>query len=178
MMVPDETLFEQLVRGDLAAFDALYARHERTLFGFVVGHLRDRQEAEDVIHDAFLAVLREGRRGTAPPDCFRAWLFQVARNLCLNRLRTRQRADRALGQVAHAPAAPAADPGRALEDRETTAALHLAVDRLPAPLAEMFRLRAGGLSYEELAQVLQLPLGTVKSRLHETVSRLREELQS
>jgi DNA-directed RNA polymerase specialized sigma24 family protein len=42
----------------------------------------------------------------------------------------------------------------------------------------MFRLRAGGLSYEELAQVLQLPLGTVKSRLHEMVSRLRKELQS
>ena len=176
MMISDEALFEQLVRGDLAAFDALYARHERPLFGFVVGHIGDRQEAEDVIHDAFLTVLREGRRGSAP-DCFRAWLYQVARNLCLNRLRSRLRAARALESVARAPApVDAAQPEHALADRQVARALRLAVDRLPASLAEMFRLRSGGLSYEELAQVLELPLGTVKSRIHEMVSRLREEM--
>jgi RNA polymerase sigma factor (sigma-70 family) len=175
-MVSDEALFEQLVRGDLAAFDALYARHERPLYGFVVGHVGDRQEAEDVIHDAFLTVLREGRRGGAP-DCFRAWLYQVARNLCLNRLRSRQRAARALENVAREPAAiDAAFPAHVLADRQAAAALRGAVERLPGSLAEMFRLRSSGLSYEELAQVLELPLGTVKSRIHEMVSRLREEM--
>src|SRR5688572_7303363 len=117
MMVSDEALFEQLVRGDLAAFDTLYARHERPLFGFVVGHVGDRQEAEDVLHDAFMSVLREGRRANAP-DCFRAWLYQVARNLCLNRLRSRQRAARALENVARAPASiEVAAPEHALADR-------------------------------------------------------------
>jgi RNA polymerase sigma-70 factor (ECF subfamily) len=174
-MVPDETLFSQLVRGDLAAFDVLYARHERPLFGYIIGHLADRGEAEDVLHDAFLAVLREGRRG-ADPDCFRAWLYQVARNLCLNRLRGRQRAARAMGGVAHVPAPTSPHPGADLAARQATAALHAAVDRLPAQLAELFRLRSSGLSYEELAQVLALPLGTVKSRLHDMVTRLRQEL--
>jgi RNA polymerase sigma-70 factor (ECF subfamily) len=175
-LIPDETLFGQLVRGDLAAFDALYARHERPLFGYVLGHLGDRQEAEDVIHDAFLAVLRDGRRGTAP-DCFRAWLYQVARNLCLNRLRGRSRAARALGEVARAPAPTTPrDPGADLAARQTTVALHAAVERLPVQLAELFRLRSSGLSYEELAQVLELPLGTVKSRIHDMVTRLRQEL--
>jgi RNA polymerase sigma-70 factor (ECF subfamily) len=175
-VVPDETLFGQLIRGDVAAFDALYARHERPLFGYVLGHLGDRQESEDVIHDAFLAVLREGRRGNAP-DCFRAWIYQVARHLCLNRLRTRQRAGRALGEVARAPAPPAPHPAADLAARQATTALHAAVDRLPGQLAELFRLRSSGLSYEELAQVLELPLGTVKSRIHDMVSRLRQELQ-
>jgi RNA polymerase sigma-70 factor (ECF subfamily) len=174
-MISDEALFEQLVRGDLAAFDALYARHERPLFGFVLGHLGDRQEAEDVIHDAFVTALREGRRGAAP-DCFRAWLYQVARNLCLNRLRTRQRAARAVENVARQPAATAAAPEHALADRQAAAALRSAVDRLPTALAEMFRLRSSGMSYEELATVLGLPLGTVKSRMHDMVSRLREEM--
>jgi len=50
------------------------------------------------------------------------------------------------------------------------------VARLPDPLAELFHLRAGGLSYEELAQVLEVPLGTIKSRMHEMVGRLREEV--
>lgn len=176
-MQSDEALFEQLARGDVAAFDALYARHERPLFGFVLGHLGDRQEAEDVLHDAFLAVLRERRRGAPAPGCVRAWLYQVARNLCLNRLRTRQRAARALDQVVHAPAPPAVHPEHALLDRQATAALRVAVEQLPAPLAELYRLRSGGLSYEELAQVLELPLGTVKSRMHEMVTRLREELR-
>lgn len=174
-MIPDETLFSQLVRGDLAAFDALYARHERPLFGYVLGHLGDRQEAEDVIHDAFLAVLREGRRGTAPA-CFRAWLYQVARNLCLNRVRSRSRAARALGEVARAPAPTVSHPAADLAARQATVALHAAVDRLPVQLAELFRLRSSGLSYEELAQVLELPLGTVKSRIHDMVTRLRQEL--
>jgi DNA-directed RNA polymerase specialized sigma24 family protein len=51
------------------------------------------------------------------------------------------------------------------------------VARLPSPLAELFRLRAGGLSYEELAQILDIPIGTVKSRMHELMGRLRAEVQ-
>ncbi len=174
-MGSDESLHEQLLAGDLSAFDALYERHGRRLFGFVFRQLGDRQEAEDVVHDAFLTVLREGRRGRGL-SCFRAWLFQVARNLCLNRRRSRQRADRAAQAASHVPPPPAAHPERALQDRETTQALQLAVRRLPEALAELFHLRAEGLSYDDLAQVLEVPVGTVKSRMHELVSRLREEM--
>lgn len=176
-MVSDEALYEQLLRGDLGAFDALYARYERPLFGFLLRQLgSDRQEAEDVLHDAFLSVLRE-RQAAHPVACFRAWIYQVARNLCLNRQRSRQRAARAVVAVAQAPAPPAPLPERALEEREVAESLREAVARLPGQLAELYQLRAGGLSYEELAQVLALPLGTVKSRMHEMVSRLREEMR-
>ena len=175
-MLADETLYARLLEGDLGAFDALYERHERHLFGFILRQLGDRSEAEDVLHDAFLAVLRERRTGRTM-GCFRAWLFQVARHLCLNRQRSRQRAARAMDAAAHAPAAPAAHPEHAILERQATEALRLALARLPGPLAELFHLRAGGLSYEEMAQVLEVPVGTVKSRMHEMVSRLREEVR-
>ena len=180
-MLSDEALYEKLLRGDLASFDALYERYERPLFGFIVKLLRDPQTSEDVLHESFMAVLRERDAGRSATS-FRAWLYQVARNLCLNRIRSSQRAARALEAVGHEWAGEQAqqprDPEHALLQVEATEALRRAIARLPDTLAEMYRLRAGGLSYEELAQVLALPLGTVKSRMHEVVSRLREEMRT
>jgi RNA polymerase sigma-70 factor (ECF subfamily) len=171
----DEELYARLLRGELAAFDRLYERFERPLFGFVRAQLGDPAEAEDVFHEAFLAVLRAGGAGTELRS-FRAWLFQVARNLCLNRVRARRRADRALESVAHEartePAGPEASPATG-----DPATLRLALAKLPPALAEVYQLRARGLSYDELASVLAIPVGTVKSRMHEMMKRLREEMQ-
>ncbi|HWO19409.1 MAG TPA: sigma-70 family RNA polymerase sigma factor [Kofleriaceae bacterium] len=167
----DEALYARLLRGDMAAFDRLYERFERPLFGFLRAQLGDAAEAEDVFHEAFLAVLRAGGAGTELRS-FRSWLFQVARNLCLNRVRARRRADRALASVAReAELAPAGPP----EGRDP-AALLAAVARLPPALAEVYQLRARGLSYDELAAILEVPVGTVKSRMHEMMKRLREEM--
>ena len=70
----DEALYARLRRGELAAFDRLYERFERPLFGFLRAQLGDAAEAEDVLHEAFLAVLRAG---CAPAELrsFRAWIF-------------------------------------------------------------------------------------------------------
>lgn len=176
-MDSDEALFERLVAGELRAFDRLYERFERPLFGFIRARLGDATEAEDVLHDAFMAVLRErGKRSEV--RSFRAWLYQVAQNLCLNRMRARQRAGRALdaaGPAVTMASAPVAAQ-QAIEQHERGELLSRAVSRLPAPLAEVYRLRASGMSYDELAEILDVPLGTVKSRMHEMVKRLREEM--
>ncbi len=174
-MASDEALYERLLRGDIGAFDVLYARHEAHLFGFIVRHVGDRQEAEDILHEAFLAVLRE-RGGGRSTGSFRAWLYTVTRHLCLNRLRSRRRAARAVEQVAREAVRAEGHPEQALETRESAAALERAVSRLPTALAELYHLRAGGMSYEELAQLFAIPVGTVKSRMHQMVSLLREEM--
>ncbi|MHB8875481.1 MAG: RNA polymerase sigma factor [Myxococcaceae bacterium] len=174
-MLSDEALYQQLLGGDLGAFDRLYERYERHLFGFIRKQLDDPHEAEDVLHEAFLAVLRE-RASRREANSFRAWVFGVARNLCRNRQRSRQRSSRALEAVACSPPDASLDPGGALESRQASDALRQAVTRLPGTLAELFQLRAAGLSYEEMAQVLDVPVGTVKSRMHEMVGRLREEV--
>jgi RNA polymerase sigma-70 factor (ECF subfamily) len=174
-MPSDEALLERLLQGDMGAFDALYTRYERPLFGFVRRYLSDTAEAEDVFHEAFIAMLEQARRGQ-PPRSFRAWLYTVARNLCLNRLRDRRRATRALAAKAREPAGPQEQPDSGLLRQEAAESLRQAVDRLPDPLGELYALRSGGLSYAELAEVLDIPLGTVKSRMNDMLKRLREEM--
>jgi RNA polymerase sigma-70 factor (ECF subfamily) len=172
----DDALFERLCDGDMAAFDALYARLERPLFGFIRARVGDAHEAEDVLQESFLAVLRERRRRTEVRSV-RAWLYQVAQHLCLNRARSRARAGHALEETRHA--APAADrplAEQALEEHERVRILARAVEKLPAALAELYHLRASGMSYEEVAAVMGIPIGTVKSRMHDLVKRLREEM--
>ncbi len=176
-MLSDEALYQRMLGGDLGAFDLLFQRYERHLLGFIRGQLDDSADAEDVLHEAFLAVLRS-RASAGEAACFKAWLFQVARNQCRNRRRTGQRKQRALETVGRTPPEPAVDAAVALEAHQASAAVRQAVTRLPGTLAELYQLRAAGLSYQQIAEVLEVPLGTVKSRMHELVGRLREEVHS
>jgi RNA polymerase sigma-70 factor (ECF subfamily) len=180
MMRTDEALYLDLVAGDMAAFDELFRRYERRLFGYVLRQLGDPAEAEEVFHEAFIAVLQE-RRSSRQLASFRAWIFQVALNICRNRLRARRRTARALQAQAQAPpqaSEASMDPERALTLREIPVALERALDGLPEPMAELYRLRAAGLSYDEIAETLGVPLGTVKSRMHDLIVRLRKEMQA
>ncbi|MGQ0507781.1 MAG: RNA polymerase sigma factor [Myxococcaceae bacterium] len=176
-MESDESLFERLTSGDLTAFDGLYARYERPLFAFVLHQLQDREEAEDVLHEAFLSLVRERSADFQRRESsFRAWLFQVARHLCLNRVRSRDR-QRAALRLAPTPVG-APGPDESFTQHEQRAVLLRAVERLPASLSELYQLRIGGLSQQEIAAILEVPVGTVKSRMHELVSQLRKEMKS
>lgn len=173
MEEPDEVLWARAHRGDEAAFDRLYARYEHRVFGFLVRLLHgDRVVAEEVFHDTFLRVL-DGRhlepRGALS---FSAWLFRVARNLASNQLRKRRRGLHALERLS-ATETFEPTPEEHLGERERASALARAVESLPQGLADVFHLRTSGLSYEEIAGVLELPLGTVKSRLNTLVQQLR-----
>lgn len=173
----DEDLYRRVRQGDLAAFDRLYARYERRLFGFILRMVRSRADAEDLFHESFLCVLAGREVGfSATRGSFCAWMYRIARNKCLNHLRGR-RHGRA---VALEPGVDAtAGPGSAedgLWERERAGAVAQAVERLPPALSELFHLRSSGLSYEDMAQVLEVPLGTVKSRMNQLVRTLKEEV--
>jgi RNA polymerase sigma-70 factor (ECF subfamily) len=171
----DEALYRRLLSGDLAAFDALHARHAGRLLGFIRTSLGGEvAEAEDVLHEVFLAVLKEQAAGRAAVS-LRAWLFEVARHLCLNRHRSARRREAAV-EAALPPAVGPTPADQALEGQQRTRRLEVAVERLPEHLGALYRLRAAGLSQQELAAVLGVPEGTVKSRLHELVRRLQEDI--
>ncbi len=175
-MIPsDEDLYALIKRGDIAAFDALYARYEVRLFSFIHSQVRSRADAEEIFQEAFMNALKSKEVVFLPGAGFKCWLYRIARNLVLNRARGTQRQAKA-----HTlDVAPEPLPGavEALAGHERDVALRRAVAKLPEGLSELYRLRTAGLSYDEMATVLDVPLGTLKSRFHQLIVTLREALE-
>jgi len=148
------------------SLEGLYRRHGPAVLAYLRARCRDRQAADDLLQDTFVQAAGQGE-GIAALRSPRAWLIAVARNLSLMLLRRR----RPVELADDPPSRPqvAADP-RLDQMRQ-------AVARLPEPFREVLELRLREeLSYGQIAQVLEIPVGTVRSRLHHAVQRLRESL--
>ena len=146
----------------------------RSVFGLALRRLRDRQGAEDAVQETFAAVWRSAasyrpERGPAAP-----WLYAVARNAVVDRLRTRPEPTADLPEMASEAAGP---PERA-ESAEVAWRVHRALEELPAREREVVELAYwSGLSQSEVADYLNLPLGTVKTRTRSALSRLAGVLE-
>lgn len=169
----DEELARRFATGDTDAFDELLTRHRDALYRFArwsLGAARD--EAEDATQDILVEIYRslprfEGR------SRLRTWMFGLARNVCRQRRRALRRTSSNPIQSADSGEALRDLPDRgmdldaAFERREIQEAVGLAIDRLSPEHRSVVLLRdIEGLSYEEIAGVLGIPLGTVRSRLH------------
>ncbi|MDQ3234215.1 MAG: RNA polymerase sigma factor [Pseudobdellovibrionaceae bacterium] len=172
-MESDEQLYLEVRNGSKAAFEKLYARYEGPIYGYIYRRLQSKQDAEEVFHEAMLAIFKgEGLEFAA--GGFGGWLFKVSLNLSLNRLRSRKREGRALAAVANDSTSV-----RSLDnwpDPEDLAAMQTAAAHLSEPLRQVYALRREGRSYEEMSDILGIPLGTVKSRVHLMVTQLRKEM--
>ena len=171
----DEDLLELVAkRRDEPAFDELYRRYARAMYGVGRRVMGDHGRSEDVVQEAFTKAWRAAagyRRERGPAA---GWLFAIARNTAVDTLRSR-------ASVIHAevPDLPDDDPGpdeRALAGEETFR-IHAAVDRLPDHEREVIELAYfDGLSQNEIAGRLGAPLGTVKTRTRRALARLAEAL--
>jgi len=177
--VPDEAeLIRRCQAGDVSAFEPLVEKYRQRVWRLAYQVLHDREEAWDCAQEAFVRAHRSlgDFRGEAKLS---TWLYAIASRLCLNRLAAGERrlgrqGEETLLRLPHRGAGPDA----ALEQSELEAALHRAIAELPDERRIVVVLRdLQGLAYEEIAQVLGLELGTVRSRLHRARADLKGKLE-
>ncbi|MBV9681553.1 MAG: sigma-70 family RNA polymerase sigma factor [Solirubrobacterales bacterium] len=178
-MEPDENLIERTLQGELTAFEQLVERHRAIVFR-VAARIVGPDDAEDVTQDAFLRAFHrlDQYRGTAT---FRTWLLQITQNTALNALAWARR--RPTETASESPDAadrdPIRQPATALEDRERQQRLELKHRALRPEYRSLVVLRdLEGLSYNEIAGVLDMPIGSVKGRLHRARGELIELLRN
>jgi RNA polymerase sigma-70 factor, ECF subfamily len=187
----EEELVQRAQAGDQAAFCQLVLSHQQFAYNLALRSLGDPSEAEDVAQEAFLRAwlsLPRFRRGSQ----FRTWLYRIVVNLCYNRLPALRRQLEALpvvetlesgdpltwGDAARLSGSEWEQPAPAVEAAEQRRFLHCQVEALPESYRMLISLRYDqDLSYDEIATITGMPLGTVKTGLHRAHNQLRQALR-
>lgn len=177
----DLELVERHRRGDPTAFDEVFERHQKLVYNVALRLSGDRERAADLTQEIFLRIYRhlgrfEGR------SSLETWIYRVAINCCRSRLSRRRPKTQSLPEAAAEvieelrDAAP--NPERRAISRDTGRRLAGALSSLPAPFREAVVLRdVEGLTYKEIAEVLSVRIGTVRSRIARGRERLREMME-
>ena len=170
----DADLIQRAGEGDRGAFETLYQRYARPVFGLALRRLGDRGRAEDAVQDTFASIWRSARnyrpeRGPGAP-----WLYAVARNAIVDRSRSRGETAADLPEEA----APGAGPPERAEQSWVAWRVHRALEELPEREREVIVLAYwSGLSQSEVAGFLGIPLGTVKTRTRAALQHLADILE-
>ena len=182
----DQQLVERVQRGDKGAFDLLVSKYQRKIFRLLSRLIRDQAEVEDVAQEAFIKAYRAlpNFRGDS---AFYTWLYRIAINTAKNHL-VSQRRRAPTSTVADIEEAETFDDGEHLRDLNTPdsmlltkqvgEAVNRAIDQLPEDLRTAIVLREiEGLSYEEIAESMNCPIGTVRSRIFRAREAIAQELK-
>jgi len=186
----DVSLLKRYEAGEHKAFEELFRRYRQPLFRFVLRFLRDEDASRDAVQDVFLKVIRDPSRFEARSR-FSTWLHAIARNLCLDLLRKRKLRNhpslsepidaagrRGVGPplVERIPAEQRATDAEASR-RPMRLTLLVAIRAIPVEQRRVFLLRElAGLGFAEIAEALQIPINTAKSRMRYALTNLRRAL--
>jgi RNA polymerase sigma-70 factor (ECF subfamily) len=171
----DAELLARVGEGDREAFELLYRRYVRPLFGLALRRLGDRGHAEDAVQEAFAAIWRSASTYRPERGAAGGWLYTVARNAIVDRLRRN-----GLSTDAELPELVANEPGppERAEDSYVSWRVHRALEELQPREREVIELAYwSGMSQSEVADYLGLPLGTVKTRTRSGLARLASLLE-
>jgi RNA polymerase sigma factor (sigma-70 family) len=180
----DENLMLRFGRGDAAAFDLLYHRHESRVFRYLLRNLRNEAGANDLMQEVWFAVVRNSA-GYRPTAKFTTWLFTIAHNRVVDVIRAGGRlqsldagkSNEGSTLLDSLAADAKLEPPAEVQTQEEAAALLRAVEQLPPDQRSAFLLQAeGGLSVEEIAAATGSNFETVKSRLRYARAKLRQLL--
>jgi RNA polymerase sigma-70 factor, ECF subfamily len=173
VVTSDGELIQRAAGGDRGAFETLYRRYARPVFGFALRRLGDRGRAEDAVQETFASVWRSAgsykpERGPGAP-----WLYAVARNAIVDRARARSDTPAEIPDAADDGLGPA----ERAEQSWVAWRVHRALEELPEREHEVIALAYwSGLSQSEVAEYLGIPIGTVKTRTRSALARLAEVL--
>jgi RNA polymerase sigma-70 factor (ECF subfamily) len=182
----DRTLLDRVARGDERALGQLYDRFGAALYAVALRIAGERADADEIVVDAFSQAWREAGRFSADRGSVAAWLTMICRSRALDLVRARGRRARLVdaAQAADPEAPPAmagwtADPAGVTTGAERSRCVQQALDALPPPQREAIELAYyQGLSHSEIAERLNQPLGTVKTRVRLAMQKLRDQLRS
>ena len=172
-MTTDGELIQAAATGDQSAFEDLYRRYARPVFGLALRRLGDRGRAEDAVQETFASIWRSAgsyrpERGPGAP-----WLYAVARNAIVDRARSRSELPAEIPERADESAGPL----ERTEQGWVAWRVHRALEELPEHEREVIALAYwSGLSQSEVAEFLGIPLGTVKTRTRAALGRLADVL--
>ncbi len=184
----DESLMFRYRDGDVRAFELLVTRHRKAVYNFIVRFVRDAAQAEDVLQETFLRVIKSADAYEKQAK-FTTWLYTIARNLCVDAARRgkHRRAASLDAPVNNDPEAPAlieriADAGAGVDrqaiGRQMALRMQEAIAQLPDEQREIFILReVNDLQFNEIADIVGCPENTVKSRMRYALEKLREALE-
>jgi RNA polymerase sigma-70 factor (ECF subfamily) len=176
-----DDLIERCLRGDQQAWDAIVRQHWRKVFNVAYKFTGRHDEAEDLAQDIFLKIFKSlatfDRRAN-----FQTWLISVSRNLCIDHYRSvrkeRETIDRQVDPGHLTPASADAGPLAALEQQDRVGLLRQAMQALPDALKQAVMMRdIQELTYQEIAERLDLPEGTVKSRINRGRTELGRQIR-
>lgn len=190
MQEPDDVvLMERFRDGDRSALEALVDRHHASLVRYFHRQSRSRETAEDLAQETWLRILRA--KNYRPTARFQTYLFAIARNLWIDRYRSRKAApptvsaDREVGpegegaRLSSLLPSSEPEPSERASVHEEAGRIREAVAALPEGLRDVFELgEVQGLRYADVGAILDIPVGTVKSRMHAAVHRLRRVLRA
>jgi len=184
----DLTLVNRCKEGDQQAFRLLVKRYERKVFSVAFGMLKDREEALDVSQEAFVKVHRY--LGDFKGDSsFYTWLYRITRNLAVDRIRSRRgetvefdekvaQDEAELGEAGFLSTQLGTNPQKSALRRELAEKMTEALQQIPEKHREILLLReVEGMSYEDLSRVLEIPKGTVMSRLFHARAKMQKLLE-
>jgi RNA polymerase sigma-70 factor (ECF subfamily) len=185
MLATDEELVTRATAGDLDSFNQLVARWERPIYALAYRTLGREEDARDVVQDAFLRAFR-GLKGFKGEAKFSSWLYRITLNLCRDWIRKQRRAPLIQVPEGDGDAIDMAEqlpsPDESVEDLVARRQMSDAVARAMADLPEEQRSTIllkeyHGLTFQEIAEMLDCPLSTVKTRLYQGLTVLRRRLE-
>ncbi|MCD6407029.1 RNA polymerase sigma factor [Candidatus Aerophobetes bacterium] len=186
-MDPDASLMLQFKNGDISSFEELVKKHKQNVINIIYHFIGDKEEAEDLAIEVFLRVY-QAREKYKPTAKFTTWLYKITTNLCLNKIRGKERhhtislnkpvsTEKEEKELLEEIADPSPSPQKILEEREKKALIRKAIDSLPKKqkIATILRVYEG-LSYKEISEILSCSVKSVERSLYWARNNLKEKL--